>query len=68
MLDVRGSGLMCAFSMPSAADRDELINRLWLRGVVMLASGERSVRFRPALTVSRDEIDIAVAAVRDALS
>ncbi len=68
VLDVRGSGLMCAFSMPSAADRDELINRLWLRGVVMLASGERSVRFRPALTVSRDEIDIAVAAVRDALS
>jgi 4-aminobutyrate aminotransferase-like enzyme len=26
------------------------------------------VRFRPALTVSREEIDAAVAAVRDALS
>jgi L-lysine 6-transaminase len=68
VLDIRGRGLMCAFTMPSAADRDELINRLWLRGVVMLASGERSVRFRPALTVTRAEIDIAVSAVRDALS
>jgi len=67
VLDVRGRGLMCAFALPSAAKRDELIRRLWHRGVVMLASGESSVRFRPALTVSRSEIDVAVAAVRDAL-
>jgi L-lysine 6-transaminase len=68
VFDVRGRGLMCAFSLPSAADRDELIQRLWDRRVIMLASGPTSVRFRPALTVSRDEIDDAVAAVRDALS
>src|SRR3954470_10951193 len=66
--DVRGSGLMRAFSLPSAAQRDELIARLWDRHVVMLASGADSVRFRPALTVSFREIDEAVAAVRDALS
>src|SRR3954470_15461114 len=66
--DVRGSGLMRAFSLPSAAQRDELIARLWDRHVVMLASGPDSVRFRPALTVSFREIDEAVAAVRDALS
>ena len=68
VLDVRGRGLMCAFSLPSAAQRDELIRRLWDRRVIMLASGADSVRFRPALTVSRDEIDAAIAAVRDALS
>ena len=68
VLDVRGRGLMCAFTLPSVAERDELTNRLWQRGVVMLACGERSVRFRPALTVTRAEIDIAVSAVRDALS
>ena len=64
VLDVRGRGLMCAFSLPSGAERDELIRRLWDRRVIMLASGPDSVRFRPALTVSRDEIDDAVAAVR----
>jgi L-lysine 6-transaminase len=68
VLDVRGRGLMCAFSLPSAAQRDELIRLLWDRRVIMLASGPTSVRFRPALTVSRDEIDAAVAAVRDVLS
>jgi L-lysine 6-transaminase len=68
VLDVRGRGLMCAFSLPSASQRDELIRRLWDRRVIMLASGPTSVRFRPALTVSREEIDDAVAAVRAVLS
>jgi L-lysine 6-transaminase len=67
VLDVRGRGLMCAFSLPTAAQRDELIGKLWDRGVIMLASGADSVRFRPALTVSRGEIDSAIDAVRDAL-
>ncbi len=66
--DVRGRGLMCAFSLPSAAQRDALIARLWELRVIMLASGEDSVRFRPPLTVTRDEIDAALAAVRTALS
>jgi L-lysine 6-transaminase len=68
VLDVRGRGLMCAFSLPSAAQRDELVRGLWDRRVIMLASGTDSVRFRPALTVSRDEIDEAIAAVRDVLN
>ena len=50
---------MCAFSLPTTAQRDELIRRLWRPRVIMLASGPDSVRFRPALTVSRDEIDAA---------
>jgi L-lysine 6-transaminase len=64
----RGRGLMCAFSMRSAAERDELIRRLWDRQVIVLASGVDSVRFRPALTVSCAELDAAVDAVRDALT
>lgn len=68
VLDVRGRGLMCAFSLPTAQARDALVAGLWQRGVVMLASGGDSVRFRPALTVSRGEIDAAVAAVREVLS
>ncbi|MDY6997840.1 MAG: L-lysine 6-transaminase [Actinomycetota bacterium] len=61
--DVRGRGLMCAFSMPGAEQRDALIAGLWECGVVMLGCGPDSVRFRPALTVSRDELDTAVDAV-----
>ncbi|MGK2865035.1 MAG: L-lysine 6-transaminase [Mycobacterium sp.] len=68
VLDPRGRGLMCAFSMPTSAERDELVARLWDRQVIMLASGADSVRFRPALTVTAAEIDTAVGAVRDVLS
>ncbi|MGB1224324.1 MAG: L-lysine 6-transaminase [Mycobacterium sp.] len=67
-LDPRGRGLMCAFSLPTAAQRDSVVAGLWDRGVIMLACGSDSVRFRPALTVSRDEIDAAVDAVRGVLS
>ncbi|MHC1460970.1 L-lysine 6-transaminase [Mycobacterium avium] len=67
VLDVRGRGLMCAFSLPTTADRDELIGRLWRGGVIVLPTGDDGVRFRPALTVSRGEIDAAIGAVRDAL-
>ncbi|MGZ8802676.1 MAG: L-lysine 6-transaminase, partial [Mycobacterium sp.] len=41
--DVRGRGLMCAFSMPTAAQRDSLVAGLWDCGVIMLGSGSDSV-------------------------
>ncbi|WP_237571625.1 L-lysine 6-transaminase [Mycolicibacterium lacusdiani] len=68
VLAPRGRGLMCAFSMPSAAQRDALVARLWDAGVIMLASGHDSVRFRPALTVTRADLDAAVDAVRGVLA
>jgi L-lysine 6-transaminase len=68
VLDPRGRGLMCAFSLPTTADRDELLRQLWRRQVIVLPCGNDSVRFRPALTVSHADIDEAVAAVRGALS
>ncbi|WP_057375542.1 L-lysine 6-transaminase [Mycobacterium tuberculosis] len=67
VLDPRGRGLMCAFSLPTTADRDELIRQLWQRAVIVLPAGADTVRFRPPLTVSTAEIDAAIAAVRSAL-
>ncbi len=68
VLDPRGRGLMCAFSLPTTADRDEVIRQLWQRAVIALPSGQDGVRFRPALTVLRAEIDAAICAVRAALT
>ena len=68
VVDPRGRGLMCAFSMPTAEQRDALVAKLWDRRVIMLASGPDSVRFRPALVASRQEIDAAVDAVRSVLA
>lgn len=68
VLHPRGRGLMCAFSLPTTADRDELIRRLWQRAVIVLPAGDDGVRFRPALTVTHADIDGAIAGVRSALT
>jgi L-lysine 6-transaminase len=55
--NVRGRGLMCAFDMPGPAERDQLITILREEErVLLLPSGPRSVRFRPSLTISEDEL------------
>ena len=62
--DVRGRGLMCAFTLPTAQLRDEVIRRLRVdEHVLVLGSGPTSIRFRPALTVTSDELDRALAAI-----
>jgi L-lysine 6-transaminase len=62
--DVRGRGLMCAFTLPSAQLRDDVLRRLRDdENVLMLGCGERSLRLRPALTISVPELDDAVAAL-----
>ncbi|WP_235915549.1 L-lysine 6-transaminase [Puerhibacterium puerhi] len=61
--DPRGRGLMCALSLPDAGLRDRVLAGLRDEGVLMLGCGERSVRFRPALTVERETLDVGVDAL-----
>ncbi len=62
--DVRGRGLMCAFTLPSRQVRDAVLTALREdERVLLLGCGTRSVRFRPALTVSTDELDAGLAAL-----
>ncbi|MGH8961930.1 MAG: L-lysine 6-transaminase [Jatrophihabitantaceae bacterium] len=62
--DVRGRGLMCAFTLPTAALRDEVIRRLREdERVLVLGCGTSALRFRPALTVSVEELDRGLAAL-----
>ncbi len=60
----RGRGLMCAFDLPDAAKRDALIGILREEDrVLLLPSGQRSIRFRPALTISEDELAVGIKAI-----
>ena len=62
--NVRGRGLFVACDLPTAAERDALVADLRkTEHVIVLPCGVRSVRFRPALSVSEDELDEAVGAV-----
>lgn len=56
----RGRGLMCAFDLPTSAQRDQLREVLYNDGLIILACGERSIRFRPHLNVTKEEITLAL--------
>jgi len=56
----RGRGLMCAIDLPTGAQRDELRGLLYDDGLIILACGDRSIRFRPHLNVTKEEIQLAL--------
>ncbi|MHA1355056.1 MAG: aminotransferase class III-fold pyridoxal phosphate-dependent enzyme, partial [Candidatus Heimdallarchaeota archaeon] len=49
----RGRGLMCAFDLPSSKFRDDLRKRLFKNNLLVLASGAKSIRFRPPLHLDK---------------
>ena len=62
--DPRGRGLMCAVSLESRELRDLVVERLRVdERVLVLGCGTRSLRFRPALTVTGQELVAGVAAL-----
>jgi len=52
----RGRGLMCAFDATDSDRRDQLLKAFLQEKLLMVGCGEKSIRFRPHLTVSADEI------------
>ncbi|MCX7930498.1 MAG: L-lysine 6-transaminase [Chlorobi bacterium] len=58
--NARGRGLFCAFDLPNTALRNEFLRCCFGEGLIALGSGERSVRFRPTLDISRERLDEAI--------
>jgi L-lysine 6-transaminase len=65
--NARGQGLFCAFDVRNVIERNELRVKAFDRGLVILGSGERSLRFRPPLTIQRHELDEGVNILRQSL-
>ena len=67
--NARGRGLFAAFDVASGDLRTSVRTKCLKKGLIILPSGERSMRFRPPLNVSRKEIDegigIIVAAFKE---
>jgi L-lysine 6-transaminase len=64
----RGRGLFAAIDLPDTATRDAVLAHLFtVERVMLLGCGEASVRFRPPLTVTTDELDEAVDALERAV-
>ncbi len=65
--NARGRGLMIAFDLADPKARDETYARLLENGLFALKCGDKSVRFRPPLNLSRAEADEGLAILKNSL-
>lgn len=65
--NARGRGLMIAFDLETPELRKKMLETLRQDGLLALACGKRSVRFRPALCLSRSEAASGLDIVRKSL-
>ncbi|MEO6694474.1 MAG: L-lysine 6-transaminase [Ignavibacteria bacterium] len=56
--NTRGAGLFCAFDCKDAEMRGKVTTKALEKDMLILGSGERSIRFRPPINVSKSEIDL----------
>ncbi|MEJ5262956.1 MAG: L-lysine 6-transaminase [Ignavibacterium sp.] len=66
--NARGLGLMCSFDLPSTELRNKFREIAYKEKLIILGCGEKSIRFRPPLTISKDEVDEGLQIIRKVLN
>ena len=61
--NARGLGLYCAIDLPSNEIRKSALQKIFDKGVILLGSGEKSLRFRPSLNITKAHIDEGIAVI-----
>jgi 4-aminobutyrate aminotransferase len=75
MGDVRGKGLMVGVELVKDREtkeratewRNEIVMKAFQKGLLLLGCGENSIRFCPALTVTREELDVCLSIFEEAV-
>ena len=65
--NVRGLGSLVAFTLDTPEIRNQLLKDMREKKFLALSSGERSIRFRMPLIVSKSEVDLALSRIADSL-
>jgi L-lysine 6-transaminase len=61
--NVRGKGLLISFDLPSEEIRDKFVKDAMSENMLILGCGDKSIRFRPHLTVTKEDLDKAIAII-----
>ena len=64
MNNARGRGLMCAFDLKDGKKRDRCLVHLLNEKILLAGCGEKSIRFRPHLIITKDEIALLLQTIR----
>ena len=65
--NIRGKGLMIAFDLENSEKRDAFKETLFEKGLIALPCGQKSIRFRPFLDVTKADIDKAISIIKECL-
>ena len=65
--NIRGLGLFCAFDLPDTEFREQFRQKLFENRLLILPSGERSIRFRTALNLTEEELLQGINIIREVL-
>ena len=63
----RGKGLFCALDMDSPELRTETVSKAQELGMIILSTGHRGLRFRPALNLRTDDLNMGVELLRKSI-
>jgi L-lysine 6-transaminase len=66
--NARGLGLMCSFDFPSSELRKKFRDIAYREKLIILGCGEKSIRFRPPLNITKDEVDEGLHIIRKVLN
>jgi L-lysine 6-transaminase len=65
--NTRGLGLMCSFDFPSKELRDKFRSLAMKEKLVILGCGEKSIRFRPPLNITKEELNEGLIVIKKVL-
>lgn len=57
--DVRGKGLLIGVNLTDKVSNAEIVGKLAAHGVIVITAGNNTLRFAPAYTITKEEIDTA---------
>ena len=58
--NIRGRGLMIAFDLETPEKRNALVSKILDNGAIILPCGHKTIRFRPPLNISEEEVQKAM--------
>jgi 4-aminobutyrate aminotransferase len=68
VVDVRGIGLMIGVELGQDSHRNEIVNALFRKGLLVLPSGNRAIRIMPPLIITEDEVANGLSILNDVFS
>lgn len=65
--NLRGKGLFASFDFPTSEMRNAFTKECWAKGLIILGCGGKTIRFRPPLNITDDELNTGIEIIEKVL-